>query len=114
MLCSVAYLYLRRLFSDAVLARCTLFLDLVGGDVSVSCGIIGITSGHCSQVASFRIANKQVRRIFRKSMRRKTDLNLTPGHAMAKHREKTVTGRLLHDPVKDKLLPMFPLHLSKC
>src|SRR5260370_2903180 len=114
MLCSVAYLYLRRLFSDAVLARCTLFLDLVGGDVSVSCGTIGITSGHCSQVASCRITNKQVRRIFRKAMRSKTDLNLTPGDAMAKHREKTVTGRILHDPVKDKLRPMFPLDLSKC
>src|SRR5271157_3214859 len=33
---------------------------------------------------------------------------------MAKQREKTVTGRILHDPVKDKLRPMFPLDLSKC
>src|SRR5207249_7887352 len=33
---------------------------------------------------------------------------------MAKQREKTVTGRVLHDPVKDKLRPMFPLDLSKC
>src|SRR6266576_3517755 len=33
---------------------------------------------------------------------------------MAKRREKTVTGRVLHDPVKDKLRPMFPLDLSKC
>ena len=27
---------------------------------------------------------------------------------------KTVTGRILHDPVKDKLRPIFPLDLSKC
>src|SRR5207249_11535794 len=33
---------------------------------------------------------------------------------MAKQRKKTVTGRVLHDPVKDKLRPMFPLDLSKC
>src|SRR5204863_8647397 len=33
---------------------------------------------------------------------------------MAKRREKTVTGTVLHDPVKDKLRPMFPLDLSKC
>src|SRR5579859_4138894 len=33
---------------------------------------------------------------------------------MAKQREKTVTGRVLHDPVKDKLRPMFPIDLSKC
>src|SRR5258705_9265765 len=26
----------------------------------------------------------------------------------------TVTGRVLHDPVKDKLRPIFPLDLSKC
>src|SRR5580700_790046 len=32
---------------------------------------------------------------------------------MAK-RNKTVTGRVLHDPVKDKLRPIFPLDLSKC
>src|ERR1700740_1886214 len=38
----------------------------------------------------------------------------TLGDAMGKHREKTVTGRILHDPVKDKLRPMFPLDLSKC
>jgi deoxyhypusine synthase len=30
------------------------------------------------------------------------------------HKEKTVTGRVLHDPVKDKLRPIFPLDLSKC
>src|ERR1700684_887615 len=33
---------------------------------------------------------------------------------MAKRQEKTVTGRVLHDPVKDKLRPMFPVDLSKC
>jgi deoxyhypusine synthase len=33
---------------------------------------------------------------------------------MAKHRNKTVTGRVLHDPVKDKLRPIFPLDLSNC
>jgi deoxyhypusine synthase len=33
---------------------------------------------------------------------------------MAKHQKKTVTGRVLHDPVKDKLRPIFPLDLSKC
>src|SRR6202043_460922 len=33
---------------------------------------------------------------------------------MAKQGTKTVTGRVLHDPVKDKLRPIFPLDLSKC
>src|ERR1700719_5437406 len=33
---------------------------------------------------------------------------------MGKQQKKTVTGRLLHDPVKDKLRPMFPLDLSRC
>src|SRR6266581_4883056 len=33
---------------------------------------------------------------------------------MAKPEKKTVTGRVLHDPVKDKLRPIFPLDLSKC
>src|SRR2546430_3815169 len=33
---------------------------------------------------------------------------------MAKQQSKTVTGRVLNDPVKDKLRPMFPLDLSKC
>ncbi|MGC1614235.1 MAG: deoxyhypusine synthase family protein [Candidatus Acidiferrum sp.] len=33
---------------------------------------------------------------------------------MANRQEKTVTGRVLHDPVKDKLRPMFPIDLSKC
>ncbi len=28
--------------------------------------------------------------------------------------KKTVTGRVLHDPVKDKLRPIYPLDLSKC
>src|SRR6202000_1138671 len=31
---------------------------------------------------------------------------------MAKQK-KTVTGRVLHDPVKDKLRPIYPLDLSK-
>src|ERR1700732_962433 len=33
---------------------------------------------------------------------------------MAKQSKKTVTGRVLHDPVSDKLRPIFPLDLSKC
>src|SRR6267143_532482 len=33
---------------------------------------------------------------------------------MAKQPKKTVTGRILHDPIKDKLRPTFPLDLSKC
>ncbi|MGC1493234.1 MAG: deoxyhypusine synthase family protein, partial [Candidatus Acidiferrum sp.] len=33
---------------------------------------------------------------------------------MAKRAKKTVTGRVLHDPVKDKLRPMFPIDLAKC
>src|SRR5271169_4806805 len=33
---------------------------------------------------------------------------------MAKQQKKTVTGRVLHDPVKDRLRPIFPLDLSKC
>ena len=32
---------------------------------------------------------------------------------MAKKHKKGVTGRVLHDPVKDKLRPIFPLDLSK-
>ena len=32
---------------------------------------------------------------------------------MPKNRAKTVTGRVLHDPVADKLRPIFPLDLSK-
>jgi deoxyhypusine synthase len=32
---------------------------------------------------------------------------------MPKSPNKTVTGRVLHDPVKDKLRPIFPLDLSK-
>src|ERR1700727_1045609 len=33
---------------------------------------------------------------------------------MAKTPKKTVTGRVLHDPVKDKLRPIFPIDLAKC
>jgi len=33
---------------------------------------------------------------------------------MANQQKKTITGRVLHDPVKDKLRPIFPLDLSKC
>src|SRR3977135_1766434 len=33
---------------------------------------------------------------------------------MAKQPKKPLTGRVLHDPVKDKLRPIFPLDLSKC
>ena len=33
---------------------------------------------------------------------------------MTKQSKKTVTGRVLHDPVSDKLRPIFPLDLSKC
>jgi deoxyhypusine synthase len=36
------------------------------------------------------------------------------GEAMAKQPKKPLTGRVLHDPVKDKLRPIFPLDLSKC
>jgi deoxyhypusine synthase len=36
------------------------------------------------------------------------------GASMAKTPKKTVTGRVLHDPVKDKLRPIFPLDLAKC
>jgi deoxyhypusine synthase len=32
---------------------------------------------------------------------------------MAKSSGKTITGRVLHDPVKDKLRPIYPLDLSK-
>ena len=32
---------------------------------------------------------------------------------MPKHPKETVTGRVLHDPVKDKLRPIYPLDLSK-
>src|SRR3974390_1602926 len=35
------------------------------------------------------------------------------GVVMPKNSSKTVTGRVLHDPVKDKLRPIFPLDLSK-
>ncbi len=33
---------------------------------------------------------------------------------MGKQQKKTVTGRVLRDPVKDKLRPIFPLDLSRC
>ena len=33
---------------------------------------------------------------------------------MGRQQKKTVTGRVLHDPVKDKLRPIFPLDLSRC
>src|SRR5437660_7483356 len=41
------------------------------------------------------------------------------GSEMAKAKKRassveTVTGRVLHDPVKDKLRPIYPLDLSKC
>jgi deoxyhypusine synthase len=44
----------------------------------------------------------------------KCDLSFRPGDAMTKRRDKGLTERVLHDPVKDKLRPMFPLDLSKC
>jgi deoxyhypusine synthase len=37
-----------------------------------------------------------------------------PAPAGPEQHEETVTGRILHDPVKDKLRPIFPLDLSKC
>jgi deoxyhypusine synthase len=33
---------------------------------------------------------------------------------MPKQKKETITGRVLHDPVKDKLRAMYPLDLSKC
>ena len=33
---------------------------------------------------------------------------------MGRQQNKTVTGRVLHDPVKDNLRPIFPLDLSRC
>src|ERR1700694_5478139 len=36
------------------------------------------------------------------------------GMVMAKAGQKTVTGRVLHDPVKDKLRAIYPLDLAKC
>src|SRR5215467_6924507 len=33
---------------------------------------------------------------------------------MGRQQKKTVTGRVLHDPVKDRLRPIFPLDLSRC
>src|SRR5690349_4612247 len=46
--------------------------------------------------------------------RDKNQLQIFPGEKMPKQQKKTVTGRVLHDPVKDKLRPMFPLDLSRC
>ena len=41
---------------------------------------------------------------------------IAPKHAPspAPAGKKTVTGRVLHDPVKDRLKPIFPIDLSKC
>jgi len=35
-------------------------------------------------------------------------------HPQAPSGKKTVTGRVLHDPVKDRLAPIYPIDLSKC
>src|SRR6202035_3673536 len=40
-------------------------------------------------------------------------IHVLSGESMTKKPKKTVTGRVLHDPVKDKLRPIFPLDLSK-
>ncbi|HKO04856.1 MAG TPA: deoxyhypusine synthase family protein [Candidatus Acidoferrales bacterium] len=39
---------------------------------------------------------------------------MAPAHAPGASAKKTVTGRVLHDPVKDRLKPIFPIDLSKC
>src|SRR5271168_12311 len=39
---------------------------------------------------------------------------VVPPHTPAADPKKTVTGRVLHDPVRDKLQPIFPIDLSKC
>ena len=44
----------------------------------------------------------------------KTESQVILGERMAKQKKGTVTGRVLHDPVKDKLREMHPLDLSKC
>src|SRR5258708_35984630 len=111
---SIACRDCRWMFGSQFVAWYPLVVDLADGDVSVSRGTIGISSGPCNQVAACGIKAKQVRKIFRKEMCSDTGLILTRGDAMAKQEEKTVTGRVLHDPVKDKLRPMFPLDLSKC
>src|SRR5437660_9054187 len=33
---------------------------------------------------------------------------------MGKQQKKTVTGRVMHDPVKDKLRRIYPIDLSRC
>src|ERR1700737_1316702 len=45
----------------------------------------------------------------------KISCEFSPGEKMSKQQQKkTVTGRVLHDPVKDKLRPIYPLDLSRC
>jgi deoxyhypusine synthase len=44
----------------------------------------------------------------------KTETQVIAGERMPKQKKETVTGRVLHDPVKDKLRAMHPLDLSKC
>jgi deoxyhypusine synthase len=44
----------------------------------------------------------------------KTESQVISGERMAKQKKETSTGRVLHDPVKDKLRAMYPLDLSKC
>src|SRR5712664_4126103 len=45
----------------------------------------------------------------------KISCEIFPGEKMSKQQQKkTVTGRVLHDPVKDKLRPIYPLDLSRC
>jgi len=39
---------------------------------------------------------------------------ISPSHGPADGGKKTVTGRVLHDPVKDRLTPIYPIDLSKC
>src|SRR2546430_10644843 len=47
-------------------------------------------------------------------IRRPPRSTLFPYTTLFRSQKKTVTGRVLHDPVKDKLRPIFPLDLSKC
>src|SRR5690349_7635808 len=47
-------------------------------------------------------------------MQRSSGLQRSKMATKKKAASKTVTGRVLHDPVKDKLRPIFPLDLSKC
>jgi deoxyhypusine synthase len=39
---------------------------------------------------------------------------ISHAHGPADSGKKTVTGRVLHDPVKDRLKPIYPIDLSKC